>query len=42
VDEAILVMGAIAVDVRQKVLGAVGRAAHVVGHFGGELKLAIG
>jgi hypothetical protein len=33
VDEAILVMSAIAVDMGQKVLGAVGRAAHVVGHL---------
>ncbi len=32
VDEAVLVVGAIAVDVRKQVLGAVGRPAHAVGH----------
>lgn len=33
VDETILVVAAIAVDMRQKILGAVGRAAHAIGHL---------
>lgn len=40
VDEAILVMGAIAVDMRQKILGAVRRTTHAVGHLEVEFVLA--
>jgi hypothetical protein len=37
-----LVVGAIAVDMRQQVLGAVGRPAHAVGHLCGRLSRGAG